>query len=114
MTADGVTIGVATFSVDKGARLGSSSDSFGYNSYATLWHQNLRVPYGKPYQAGDIVSVHLDFVKQRLRFYVNKKCLSCAWSSEDLVQKQLYLAATLSYPGDSITIMRAKHKNKKK
>jgi hypothetical protein len=108
MTADGITIGVASLTEQPSLlrRLGSSRESFGYNCYATLWHQNLRIPYGHPYCAGDVVGVYLDYQKRQLAFYVNNKYLNCASQDVALFSgSPLHLAVTMSYDGDSVTVL---------
>lgn len=103
MRSDGITIGVAA------VREEISNTWFGYNSFATLWHQNVRVPYGRAFVAGDVVSVHLDFRKHRLAFYVNGQFLNVASRDAALVQRRLHLAATLAYEGDQVTILEPLH-----
>ncbi len=103
MRSDGITVGVAA------VREEISNTWFGYNSFATLWHQNVRVPYGRAFVAGDVVSVHLDFRKSRLAFYVNGQFLNVASRDLDLVQRKLHLAATLAYEGDQITMLEPQH-----
>jgi hypothetical protein len=103
MRSDGITVGVAA------VREEISNTWFGYNSFATLWHQNVRVPYGRAFVAGDVVSVHLDFRKSRLAFYVNGQFLNVASRDRDLVQRKLHLAATLAYEDDQITMLAPQH-----
>ena len=103
MRGDGITVGVAA------VREEISNTWFGYNSYATLWHQNVRVPYGRAFVAGDVVSVHLDFRKSRLAFYVNGQFLNVASRDVGLVQRKLHLAATMAYEGDQVTILEPQH-----
>lgn len=112
MTADGITIGVATLETQLGlGRLGSGQDSYGYNSFASLLHQNIRVPAGRPYIPGDVVGVYLDLERKQLAFYLNGVfSFASASRKSDIFQKPLHLAVTLAYPGDQVTILQPLNK----
>ena len=77
----------------------------GFNSYATLWHQQVRVPYGRRFAAGDIVSVLLDYGKRRIAFYVNHEFINVASREAGLLMRKLHFAATLAYEGDQLTLL---------
>jgi hypothetical protein len=61
--------------------------------------------YGRRFQAGDIVSVLLDYGKRRIAFYVNHEFINVASREAGLLQRKLHLAAALAYEGDQLTLL---------
>lgn len=55
--------------------LGLNSQSWGYSYLGSLQHDTMRRTYGRRFNKGNVIGVHLDMFEGTLEFYLNRRRL---------------------------------------